>query len=51
MRRRHASINDLPIAEADRKYHWPLGRSVAGLMAIPARATSACSRPDAPRRR
>ena len=26
MRRRHASINDLPIAEADRKYHWPLGR-------------------------
>lgn len=26
MRRRVASINDLPIAEADRKYHWPLGR-------------------------
>jgi uncharacterized protein len=26
MRRRLASINDLPIAEADRKYHWPLGR-------------------------
>ena len=26
MRQRHASINDLPIAEADRKYHWPLGR-------------------------
>lgn len=25
MRRRFASINDLPIAEADRKYHWPLG--------------------------
>jgi uncharacterized protein len=25
MRRRHASINDLPIAEADRKYRWPLG--------------------------
>jgi len=23
---RHASINDLPIQEADRKYHWPLGR-------------------------
>jgi nuclear transport factor 2 (NTF2) superfamily protein len=23
---RHASINDLPIAEADRLYHWPLGR-------------------------
>ena len=26
MRRRFASINDLPIAEADRKFHWPLGR-------------------------
>ena len=26
MRRRIASINDLPINEADRKYHWPLGR-------------------------
>lgn len=25
MRRRIASINDLPIDEADRKYHWPLG--------------------------
>ncbi len=23
---RHASINDLPIAAADRKFHWPLGR-------------------------
>ena len=23
---RFASINDLPISEADRKYHWPLGR-------------------------
>jgi nuclear transport factor 2 (NTF2) superfamily protein len=23
MRRRHASINDLPIAPAERKYHWP----------------------------
>jgi nuclear transport factor 2 (NTF2) superfamily protein len=23
---RHASINDLPIAETDRKYQWPLGR-------------------------
>jgi uncharacterized protein len=22
MRRRHASINDLPISEAERKYHW-----------------------------
>ncbi len=26
MRRRIASINDLPIAERERKYHWPLGR-------------------------
>lgn len=23
---RHASINDLPIAASDRKFHWPLGR-------------------------
>jgi uncharacterized protein len=23
---RHASINDLPIKEQDRKFHWPLGR-------------------------
>ena len=26
MRRRIASINDLPITESDRKFHWPLGR-------------------------
>ena len=26
MRRRIASINDLAIAEADRKFHWPIGR-------------------------
>jgi uncharacterized protein len=26
MRLRIASINDLPLAAADRKYHWPLGR-------------------------
>src|SRR6201994_2970585 len=26
MRRRIASINDLPIREKDRKYFWPLGR-------------------------
>ena len=26
MRRRHASINEHPIAEADRKFRWPLGR-------------------------
>jgi nuclear transport factor 2 (NTF2) superfamily protein len=23
---RHSSINDVPIQESDRKYHWPLGR-------------------------
>jgi uncharacterized protein len=26
MRVRLASINDLPISESERKYHWPLGR-------------------------
>ncbi|GAA1243314.1 MULTISPECIES: nuclear transport factor 2 family protein [Streptomyces] len=26
MRTRHASINNLPIAESERKYRWPLGR-------------------------
>lgn len=26
MARRFASINDRPIAEADRQFHWPLGR-------------------------
>ncbi|WP_457941158.1 nuclear transport factor 2 family protein [Mesorhizobium sp. 10J20-29] len=26
MRRRIASINDLPITESDRKFHWPQGR-------------------------
>jgi uncharacterized protein len=26
MRVRIASINDLPIRDSDRKYHWPLGR-------------------------
>lgn len=30
MRVRLASINDLPIAESDRKYHWPLGRRPDG---------------------
>ncbi|WUH95273.1 nuclear transport factor 2 family protein [Streptomyces sp. NBC_00433] len=30
MRRRIASINDLPIEEAERKYHWPLGTRPAG---------------------
>src|ERR1700675_2650611 len=27
---RHASINDLPIREEDRKYRWPLGRRPDG---------------------
>ncbi|MFF9506609.1 DUF1348 family protein [Streptomyces sp. NPDC014724] len=27
---RHASINDVPIREADRKYHWPMGRRPDG---------------------
>ncbi len=26
MRERHASINDLPIEESDRLFHWPQGR-------------------------
>jgi nuclear transport factor 2 (NTF2) superfamily protein len=26
MAARFASINDLPISESDRKYHWPFGR-------------------------
>jgi len=26
MTMRHASINDLPIREEERKFHWPLGR-------------------------
>ena len=26
MKRRLASINDVPIKESERKYHWPLGR-------------------------
>jgi nuclear transport factor 2 (NTF2) superfamily protein len=30
MRFRHASINDLPIKESERKYHWPLGRRPDG---------------------
>ena len=25
MRRRFSSINDLPIKDSDRKFHWPLG--------------------------
>lgn len=30
MQRRFASINDLPIAESARKFHWPLGRRPDG---------------------
>jgi uncharacterized protein len=30
MRRRLASINDFPIHESDRRYHWPLGRRPDG---------------------
>jgi uncharacterized protein len=30
MRWRLASINDLPIKESERKYHWPLGRRPDG---------------------
>jgi len=30
MRVRIASINDLPLAESERKYHWPLGRRPDG---------------------
>ena len=30
MARWFASINDLPIQESDRKYHWPLGRRPDG---------------------
>lgn len=30
MQRRFACINDLPIKESDRKFHWPLGRRPDG---------------------
>jgi uncharacterized protein len=30
MQRRFASINDLPIKESDRKFHWPQGRRPDG---------------------
>ena len=30
MKTRYASINDLPISEAERKYRWPLGRRPDG---------------------
>jgi len=33
---RHASINDAPITEAERKYHWPLGRRPDGYPSLSA---------------
>jgi hypothetical protein len=30
MASRFASINDIPISESDRKYHWVLGRRPEG---------------------
>ncbi len=30
MQRRFACINDMPMTEADRKFHWPLGRRPDG---------------------
>src|SRR6202021_3668592 len=30
MHHRYACINDLPIKEVDRKYHWPLGQRPEG---------------------
>jgi len=30
MRHRFASINDMPMAESDRRFHWPLGRRPDG---------------------
>jgi uncharacterized protein len=34
MRLRIASINDLPINESERKYHWPLGRRPDGHLGL-----------------
>jgi uncharacterized protein len=34
MQRRIASINDLPIKEAERKFHWPLGRRPDGHLSL-----------------
>jgi uncharacterized protein len=31
---RHACINDLPIREQDRQYHWPLGRRPDGHLSL-----------------
>ncbi len=40
MRRRHASINDLPITDAERLFHWDLGRAPPGRPPRPRRARS-----------
>ena len=40
MRQRHASINDLPIRESERKFHWD--RTRPGLQIIPDSPISAC---------
>ena len=51
MRLRIASINDLPINESERKYHWPLGRrpddhpSLSGLGLWEATLDTAAARP------
>ena len=34
MRLRIASINDLPINESERKYHWPVGRRPNGHLGL-----------------
>jgi uncharacterized protein len=34
MERRIASINDVPIMESERKYHWPLGRRPGGHLGL-----------------
>jgi nuclear transport factor 2 (NTF2) superfamily protein len=34
MRRRIASINDLPIEETERKYRWPLGPRPANHLSL-----------------
>ncbi len=57
MRLRIASINDLPIKESERKYHWPLGRrpddhpSLERSRAIVRSPIPACGRPNKARRR
>jgi uncharacterized protein len=48
MRRREAIINDVPIAAAGRKFHWPLGRRPddhPGLTDLGLRGGQACRKP------